>query len=257
MHITDRFNDYYVNLPILETSKPQMVMGNTGMAFGAPYDETLGGALQVNGKVESTGVNYVYTFQGNLPSGDGTNAYWQSIKPGIYWVGSAVTISGGSGKPTDYAMVSIMKSGQEVTVMWYRHETGPFYKMSMNANSVLTNRSWAVIHGAVTLYNDATGTTGTVTLSETASAFSYLEVFYGNSNKTGCASAKVYSPNGKGVDMATHNFANGILIISQTRATIAGTTITPMGTSYCEIKTNNVFLQALNTIHIYRVVGYR
>jgi hypothetical protein len=115
----------------------------------------------------------------------------------------------------------------------------------------------------VVLYNDATGTNGTVTLSETSANFSYLEVFYGNSPKSGCGSVKVYSPNGKGVDMAVHNFSDdeypsGALYISQTRATIAGTTITPMGASYCVFRTANVFsVQALNTILIYRVVGYR
>ncbi len=113
------------------------------------------------------------------------------------------------------------------------------------------------------LYNNATGTTGTVTLSESSANFSYLEVFYGNSNKSGCASAKVYSPNGKGLEMAIHNFStseypSGALYISQTRATIAGTTITPVGASYSVFKTANVFdSQALNTIYIYRVVGYR
>ena len=50
----------------------------------------------------------------------------------------------------------------------------------------------------IVLYNDATGTTGDVTLSQTAANFEHMRIYYRKSNgQNQCSSADVYSPNGK------------------------------------------------------------
>jgi hypothetical protein len=64
---------------------------------------------------------------------------------------------------------------------------------------------FGLVYGETVLYNNTTGTTSTVTLSESAENFTYLEIYY-NAYSTNKVSApqfftKVYSPNGKYVSL--------------------------------------------------------
>lgn len=66
------------------------------------------------------------------------------------------------------------------------------------------------------LFSDETGTQDNVTLSESAGNFTYLEIFYGADTYS---SVKVFSPDGKAVEL--ENSANGNEVVA-----ISGTTIT-------------------------------
>ena len=56
------------------------------------------------------------------------------------------------------------------------------------------------------LYNDATGTTGTVTLSASANNYSYMRIYYKkNGDSNACGSVDVYQPNGKIVSLVLVN----------------------------------------------------
>ena len=101
----------------------------------------------------------------------------------------------------------------------------------------------------VVLYNNATGTTGTITLSETSANFSYLEI-YGYSAYE-YAFTKVYSPNGKAVILSTVVYADQAYFFA-TRLAISGTSITQAYNKnwYGSVTTDN-------SVYVTRVIGYR
>ena len=65
--------------------------------------------------------------------------------------------------------------------------------LSADAGRVLNNKTTGVV-----LFNNETGVSGNVTLSETSANFDFIEKFFGqNNNSSGLCSIKVYNPNGK------------------------------------------------------------
>ena len=121
-----------------------------------------------------------------------------------------------------------------------------------------TWNSWKRIHSSKVLYDNSSGTTGTVTLSETAGNFEYLEIYYRNINYSIYTSTKIQSPNGKNalLDAAfTFGSESGVRIAASRQVTISGTTISTTGEygvwdSFSGITGNNNIL-------IVKVVGYR
>lgn len=108
-----------------------------------------------------------------------------------------------------------------------------------------------------TLYENTTGTTGTVTLSDSSANYQYLEIFYQNSTKAGTGSVKVYSPNGKGIDMMLSSTASGNNIyIVMCRANISGNKITPSTYSTNHWSGSDLSIDKTNGVYIYRVIGY-
>mgnify|MGYP003292128733 CR=1 FL=1 len=114
--------------------------------------------------------------------------------------------------------------------------------------------AWHRIYSILTLYSNSSGTTGTVTLSESAANFDYIEIFAHRSTRY--FSQKIAAPNGKTVSL-THSFYNTdslLYIYSQTN-TISGTSIT-RGTEAYFISDGTTRSGATNT-YIDKVVGYR
>lgn len=114
------------------------------------------------------------------------------------------------------------------------------------------------------LYNNSTGTYGTVTLSESAENFSMIEIIVGFSDIYGCQSIKVYSPNGKVTDIsATIPTATAVTSI-RTRCTISGTTITQSNNARAMVYVDAVTVGTgitntnnTNKMFIKTVIGYR
>lgn len=114
----------------------------------------------------------------------------------------------------------------------------------------------------VALYNNTSGTNGTVTLSSSAANFSYLEVFYKN-NDGFFGQMRIYSPNGKKVDLTSHTAqgTSGSLFIKSRIVYISGTSISTADSSRC----NEVCLgldgyqmiNGNNYIYITKVIGYK
>ena len=144
---------------------------------------------------------------------------------------------------------------------------GNFYSKSRMAIrthvSGQTTTDWEYLASCPTvLYENSSGTAGTVTLSKTAANFSYLEIFYRDKqgNYPGYNSVKVYSPNGKRVDTTTiqkesadTNTSNirintRSLIISDTSITVDNYQVNyvPDGGKY-----------HTNEQYIMKVIGYR
>lgn len=106
-------------------------------------------------------------------------------------------------------------------------------------------------YGGVELFTGYTS--GNVTLSDSASNYSYIEVY---GQKSGCYGyVKIYSPNGKQFGLAVHNAyeSNNIQQIFG-RYTISGTTITKDFEVYMN---NNSAPSNSNDIKIEKVIGYK
>lgn len=110
----------------------------------------------------------------------------------------------------------------------------------------------------IELYNNASGTTGEVTLSENVTDYKYLEI-YGKYDGTYCVSQKVYNPSVNNIfnvigGMLNHNADTGYFAITNYK--IQGTKITAV--YYGEFGLHaNAFTTKQNKIHIIRVVGYK
>lgn len=124
----------------------------------------------------------------------------------------------------------------------------PKYSKSLEVNGVC-------LSGQV-LYSSASGTAGTVTLSDSAANYTYLEIFYRSSGDNACGSVKVYSPNGKLVHLGTIHYVADYDYAKFALVTVSGETITFSQNYQITLKNNGATYSAENAIFITRVVGY-
>lgn len=124
----------------------------------------------------------------------------------------------------------------------------------------LTKNSNYRIYGGRVLYSNSSGSTGTITLNETANNFSMIEIFYGKDSQ-GYDSTKIFLPNGKTASLTVTNMYSTTGIQTATKlVTISGTSVTP-NTSRCGYVNldGSSFSKtgAENAIKIRYVVGYK
>lgn len=124
----------------------------------------------------------------------------------------------------------------------------PKYDNSLEVNGVC-------ISGNV-LYNSAGGTAGTVTLSDSAENYTYLEIFYRSSGDNACGSVKVFSPNGKLVHLGTIHYIADYDYAKFALVSVSGSMITFSQNYQIILKSNGSTYSAENAIFITRVVGY-
>nr|DAH32121.1 MAG TPA: protein of unknown function DUF859 [Caudoviricetes sp.] len=106
------------------------------------------------------------------------------------------------------------------------------------------------------LYNSASGTAGTVTLSDSVENYTYLEIFYRSSGDNACGSVKVFSPNGKLVHLGTIHYVADYDYAKFALVNVSGSTITFSQNYQITLKNNGSVYSAENAIFITRVVGY-
>lgn len=104
----------------------------------------------------------------------------------------------------------------------------------------------------VTLYNSSSGTLGTVTLSDSANNYTYLEIFYGKNSIDN--SVKVVRSSGKATFIEYVDIGSVQIIVKT--VTISGTSITNASGYYLNFTSNAVSSGSANEIRIYRVLGY-
>ena len=113
----------------------------------------------------------------------------------------------------------------------------------------------------VSLYSNATGTTGTVTLSQSSAGFNYLEIYYSkNGSYYNCT--KVSSPAGKKVclDLSYYDASGKIHQLATKIVSISGTSISVVtnNTGLTNLEFNNVnSLYNSNELTIHKVLGYK
>lgn len=121
--------------------------------------------------------------------------------------------------------------------------------------------SWGNIATAVTLYDNSSGTNGTVTLSESSANFSYLEIYYFSNLNNDYGMMRIPSPNGKTTlvswtEMPSDSTASGAYSFG-TKLSISGTSISVSNTTYGIIRISDGSFYKENRTKICRVVGYR
>lgn len=106
------------------------------------------------------------------------------------------------------------------------------------------------------LYNNASGTAGTVTLSGSVENYTYLEIFYRSSGDNACGSVKVFSPNGKLVHLGTIHYIADYDYAKFALVSVSKSMITFSQNYQIILKNNGSEYSAENAIYITRVVGY-
>lgn len=114
------------------------------------------------------------------------------------------------------------------------------------------------------LYNNGTGTTGTITLSQSAADFTYIVVYYYANNDTGAAytpehcSERIYSPNGRILSL-NHIwwYSGGLLQINAASKYINGKSITTKYEKYINTNSISVAPPDSTRLQIYRIEGWK
>ena len=183
---------------------------------------------------------------------------------------SAITADGATGSQAAYVVIANITVANDTTAITNtlisnqmavaKTAVIPTITTSMIDNDAVTTGKidWSSI--SKVLYNDPSGTTGEVTLSETSANFEYLEIFM-FTNDSDYSSVKVYDPNGKKVSLTDlHASGNGELVFKVRIATINGNKITTStdgaGDQYGEGSNANNNISHTNNVYITRVVGY-
>lgn len=166
--ITDKLSSS-TYVMILNSGTPGMAIHKNGIAINQPYDTNVGGALQVNGQV-------VGNHGGNWREGR-SRALIRNISAGQQAGYSFNPL--GSIKTTLGSWEIGNLSGDEGLTFSYVTDTD--YNASNNKNIRLniskpTKESWLM--PATVLYDNPSGTNGTVNLNTNVTEFTYIEVFY-------------------------------------------------------------------------------
>lgn len=130
------------------------------------------------------------------------------------------------------------------------------YKVSAND----MNEIKSVVNSAIDnitgyeLYNSSSGTTSTVTLSDSSANYNYIEIYFKNGDNI-YSSTKVYAPNGKtaSLNINTYNTSVSRYQFFFQNVTFSGASINRSQDYYVDIEG----LHPLNYIYITRVVGYK
>lgn len=124
----------------------------------------------------------------------------------------------------------------------------PKYNNSLEVNGVCLN-------GQV-LYSSASGTAGTVTLSDSVENYTYIEIFYRSSGDNACGSVKVFNPNNKLVHLGTIHYIADYDYAKFALVNVSGSMITFRQNYQITLKSNGSSYSSENAIYITRVVGY-
>ena len=119
-----------------------------------------------------------------------------------------------------------------------------------NNNKILSERGLYL--PTKILYSNTSGTTGSITLNETAANFTFLEIFYGDSSHI--LSTKVFIPNGKKTNLAFSYYSNNFVNTQFIEYTISATNMTRTSIGYYF---NYTTQGTANDIKIFEVLGYR
>ena len=229
--LADKLSSATYNI-ILASGNPAIAVYKNNVAIGQQYDTSEGSKLQVNGKSK-------YYDELNLHKSSGDTGYHakRTDTDTEVWLGVG---SGG----TNHGVYS-KKLGK-----WILHGDENYVYI----NGINTNRLVPV-----SLYDNSSGTTGTVTLSETSANFNYLEVFYCDNNNRQFQSKKILDPNNKSITLsAIEPSSDGKSLPTRaSKYTISGATITYNFATYGVIWSGGTNLEQTAYIKIVKVLGYK
>lgn len=212
---------------------------------------------------------------------DGTDAYIPTIKEMMFPNRSNIVktsnnwiTSGADGADTTSSNLTLHSwfgigfrptvSGQTVpqgkNAFWFNVRNG-----NMSAPYGLISSKEGTLQAKPTsLYDNSSGTTGNVTLSQSAANFTYLEIFYfdGTDFGNGYHSVKVYSPNGKIASLFSlipASTSSMLLRYNAKPVKISGTSISAVGTYYDAgwFYAEGASWWNTNEMKIAKVIGYK
>lgn len=228
--VTDELSEDVEEIQVNSGKVLMSAVKDQGVCFGGIYDTTLGGHLQVGESdpmdieaeilslIKQINVQKVTTANTNL------NNYTET---GIWSFNS--TINGPN--DTDGGWLRVMRISQyAIKQIFYNLGMADiddwYIFVRTKAGSSWSRWQKIQLEGEV-LYENSSGTAGTVTLSDSAANYYYLEIFYKN-NDGFYSSTKVPNPNGKDVVLVstTPNY-DGNTYLKSTMYSISGTKMTP------------------------------
>ena len=112
------------------------------------------------------------------------------------------------------------------------------------------------VYGCRALYANASGTTGTVTLSESAENFKYLIIVVGFSDTGASGTVVVWSPNGKIVDVGAITAEASNANVARVRYAISGTTLTASA-NYTGKVSSGSYSATQNKVYCKAVLGFK
>lgn len=134
--------------------------------------------------------------------------------------------------------------------------------ITRNASNVWSYGAWyqtsLSAKDGLLLYDNADGSTGTITLSRTSADFEYLEIFFTDNNGEQGGYTKIHKPYQKVVNLSIIEAGVTTTHIRRTSYTISGTTMTPDTTNAGFVKLTGSDVShttGTNYIKITRVVG--
>lgn len=112
----------------------------------------------------------------------------------------------------------------------------------------------------IVLYNDVSGTNSTITLSDSASNYEYIEIIFRNNDNSYQSTGRLYNANGHTIYLISVGVnSSGKSWLKATEVTLNGNKIT-FSNNYSEItlaNSSSVSVTHTNTNYITRVLGYK
>lgn len=240
---------------VMTSGIPLLAYARNGIAVLMPYDDSIDAALQVNGKI-------------NIPhGGPGTAGLMFNNKEVVRTSDSGELIlsteAGGiiylrpNGSSSQDGEVTIDENGNlkapSIQSKGTLQSTG-----NIKTNGTVQARGSETVYSAKLLFSNSSGVTGTINLSESASNFTNIEIFYGKSYSFS-NSIKVRTSNAGSVGLM-YGYCDGTIVQIGCRVVaVSGTSITNSsyygGTNI--YTTGNVEVFKTNEIKIFAVLGYR
>ena len=158
-----------------------------------------------------------------------------------------------------------LKTPDNIAMMQLAGTGGNLYFRGKQAAGVtMAGTNWVKIRDSanwgVSLFDNSSGTTGAVPLSESAANFSYLEIAYTKNGQI-YSTGKIPSPNQKEIHLGIgqwFSFASSVQM-GYEACTVSGTSITRGTYYFMNTSTGGGVLagNSTNDIAIFKVIGYR
>ena len=146
-------------------------------------------------------------------------------------------------------------------INWINGQAGGTPLSAENLNQMQDNIEDAIeevdekVEGTV-LYNNATGTTGNITLNDSVANYDYIEI-QGKRGSNYYSSGKLYNINGKNVVLTTTFTTSGLMYIYSKNIQINGNSITNISSDLAYFNGTNQNFDSDDRHFITRVVGYK
>lgn len=184
------------------------------------------------------------------------------IETGTYFVAASCTIVNGPPGVVNGWLVVLRADSGAFKQLWFRYgtfdtNTNNTYVRTGNATDWSTWKRYSVEPDE--LFSGSS--TETITLSETAANFAYLEIFYTDNNNRAGGYTKINSPNGKTIDLSVIEAgADSITYFRRSSYTISGTKITPNTSVSGFVRISGTTISntmGTNYVKITKVLGHR